>query len=61
MQALNEHDRRVAALSRAARAAIVVPSLIALALVVIRQPAVAGFAVFGTFAHQFAAALIPCA
>ncbi len=52
MQALNEHDRRVAALSRAARAAIVVPSLFALALVVIRQPAAAGFAVFGTFAHQ---------
>jgi hypothetical protein len=33
------------------RAAIVVPSLFALGLLVIKQPQMAGFSVFGTFAH----------
>ena len=40
---------RVARLVRAGRAAIVAPSLFALALLVIKQPEVAGFAVFGIF------------
>jgi hypothetical protein len=52
MQALNAHERNLAALARSARTAIVVSSLFAVALLVIKQPAVAGFAVFGTFAHQ---------
>jgi Fusaric acid resistance protein-like len=52
MQVLTAHERNVADLARSLRTAVVVPSLFALALLVIRQPAVAGFAVFGTFAHQ---------
>jgi PPE-repeat protein len=52
MKALNAHERSVAGLARSVRAAIVVPSLFALALLVIEQPELAGFAVFGTFAHQ---------
>src|SRR5262245_53763337 len=44
-------QRRLAGLARAVRAAVVVPSLFALALLVIKQPEVGGFAVFGTFAH----------
>jgi Fusaric acid resistance protein-like len=52
MQALNAHERNLAALARSVRTAIVVSSLFAVALLVIKQPAVAGFAVFGTFAHQ---------
>ncbi|HEY7246921.1 MAG TPA: FUSC family protein [Xanthobacteraceae bacterium] len=51
MKALNAHEKRLAGLARSVRAAIVVPSLFALALLVFRQPAMAGFAVFGTFAH----------
>jgi len=51
MEALNGRQQRLAGLARAVRAAVVVPSLFALALLVIRQPEVAGFAVFGTFAH----------
>ena len=51
MKALNARQRRLAGLARAVRAAVVVPSLFALALLVIKQPEVAGFAVFGTFAH----------
>jgi Fusaric acid resistance protein-like len=42
---------RIARLVRAGRAAIVAPSLFALALLIIKQPDVAGFAVFGTFVH----------
>ncbi len=38
-------------LARGTRAAIVVPSLFALGLLVIKQPQMAGFSVFGTFAH----------
>jgi hypothetical protein len=49
--ALNVRQRRLAGLARAVRAAVVVPSLFGLALLVIKQPEVAGFAVFGTFAH----------
>jgi hypothetical protein len=51
MEAINAHKRRVASLARSARAALAVPSLFALALLGIRQPQMAGFAVFGTFAH----------
>jgi Fusaric acid resistance protein-like len=52
MNALDTHEKRLAALARSIRAAIVVPLLFALALLVIKQPELAGFAVFGTFAHQ---------
>jgi PPE-repeat protein len=52
MKALNVNERDLASLARSARTAIVVPSLFALALLVIGQPEAAGFAVFGTFAHQ---------
>jgi hypothetical protein len=51
METLNIRQRELAALARSVRAAVVVPSLFALALSVIRQPQVAGFAIFGTFAH----------
>jgi hypothetical protein len=51
MKTLNAYERRLAGLARSVRAAIVVPSLFALALLVIKQPESAGFAVFGTFAH----------
>ena len=51
MKALTARQRRLAGLARAVRAAVVVPSLFALALLVLKQPEVAGFAVFGTFAH----------
>ncbi len=51
MKAPNAQERRLTGLARALRTAVVVPSLFALALLVIKQPAVAGFAVFGTFAH----------
>ena len=51
MEALNAHERSLAGLTRALRAAIVVPSLFALALLVIKQPEMAGYAVLGTFAH----------
>jgi len=40
---------RIARLVRAGRAAIAAPSLFALALLIIKQPDIAGFAVFGTF------------
>jgi hypothetical protein len=43
--------RRPAGVARAVRAAIVVPSLFALALFVIKQPQLAGLAVFATFAR----------
>lgn len=52
MKAVNAHKRSLAGLARSVRAAIVVPSLIALALIVFKQPELAGFAVLGTFAHQ---------
>jgi hypothetical protein len=51
MDALDARRRRLAGLARAVRAAVVVPSLFALALLLIRQPEAAGFTVFGTFAH----------
>lgn len=38
-------------IARGLRAAVVIPSLLALCVVVIHQPQVAGVAVFGTFAH----------
>ena len=52
MKAVNAHKRSLAGLARSVRAAIVVPSLFALALIVFKQPELAGFAVLGTFAHQ---------
>jgi hypothetical protein len=52
MKTLTRHEKSLAGLARATRAAIVVPSLFALAFLVIGQPEMAGFAVFGTFAHQ---------
>jgi hypothetical protein len=52
MKVLNAHERSLAGLARSLRTAIVVPLLFALALLVIKQPEAAGFAVFGTFAHQ---------
>jgi hypothetical protein len=51
MKAVDAHGRSLAGLARSVRAAIVVPSLFALALLGIKQPELAGFAVFGTFAH----------
>jgi hypothetical protein len=52
MNAVSAHERSLAGLARSVRAAIVVPSLFALALIVFKQTELAGFAVFGTFAHQ---------
>jgi PPE-repeat protein len=52
MKAVATHERRLANLARSARTAIVVPLLFAFALLAIKQPEMAGFAVFGTFAHQ---------
>ena len=51
MQALNARDKRLAGLARAVRAAVIVPSLLSLTLIVIRNPEIVGFAVFGAFAH----------
>jgi hypothetical protein len=48
---ISNRERRLTGVARGMRAAIVLPMLFALALLVIRQPAMAGFAVFGTFAH----------
>jgi hypothetical protein len=45
------HEKSLTGVARSARTALVVPSLFALGLVVIKQPELAGFAVFGTFAH----------
>jgi hypothetical protein len=52
MKAVAAHQRRLAGLARSVRAAIVVPSIFALSLIAIKQPEMAGFAVFGTFAQQ---------
>jgi hypothetical protein len=52
MKAVTARERSLAGLARSLRAAIVVPSLFALALFVFKQPELAGSAVFGTFAHQ---------
>jgi Fusaric acid resistance protein-like len=52
MKPVAVHQRRFANLARSARAAIVVPSLFALALLAIKQPEMAGSAVLGTFAHE---------
>jgi hypothetical protein len=52
MTKLDAHEKNLASLARSLRTAIVVPSLFALAVLVTRQPEAAGFAVFGTFAHQ---------
>jgi hypothetical protein len=51
MRAINRQERWLTGLARGMRAAIVVPMLFALALLVIKEPVMAGFAVFGTFAH----------
>ena len=51
MAAVDAEQARLAGLARGVRAAVVVPSLFALGLLVIRQPEAAGLAVFGTFAH----------
>jgi uncharacterized membrane protein YccC len=47
---LNEHDRDLVALRRAARAAIVMPAMFALGDKLIADPALATFAAFGSFA-----------
>ena len=52
MKAVAARERNLARLARSLRAAIIVPSLFALALFVFKQPELAGFVVFGTFAHQ---------
>jgi Fusaric acid resistance protein-like len=52
MKPVNAHKGSLAGLARSVRAAILVPLLFASALFVFRQPELAGFAVFGTFAHQ---------
>lgn len=51
MQATSERERRLTGLARGMRAAIVVPMLFAPALLVVKEPDMAGFGVFGTFAH----------
>jgi Fusaric acid resistance protein-like len=51
METLDARQRRLAGLARSVRAAVVLPSLFALALFVVGQPEVAGFTIFGTFAH----------
>jgi hypothetical protein len=51
METLDARRRRLAGLARSVRAAVVLPSLFAFALLVIGQPEVAGFTIFGTFAH----------
>jgi len=43
--------RRVAALAKAARAAVLLPTLFALLTLLLHNPQAAGFSVFGTFAH----------
>ena len=50
MQWLRAHDRDYAALRRAARAALVMPAMFALADKVIGNPVIATFAAFGSFA-----------
>src|SRR5262245_55836085 len=52
MKVLNDHERSLTGVGRSVRTAVVVPSLFALGLIVTKQPELAGFAVFGTFAHQ---------
>jgi Fusaric acid resistance protein-like len=51
LQELTHHQKQLAGLARGLRAAIVVPTLFALGLFLIKQPQLAGFSVFGTFAH----------
>jgi hypothetical protein len=51
MQAISAQEKWLTGLARGIRAAITVPLLFALALLVIKQPEMAEFAVFGTFAH----------
>jgi hypothetical protein len=51
MTTLDARQRHLAGLARSVRAAIIVPSLFATALFVTGKPEVAGFAIFGTFAH----------
>jgi hypothetical protein len=52
MQARNHQERSFTGIARSVRTAVVVPSLFALGALVIKQPELAGFAVFGTFAQQ---------
>ena len=51
MPALSPQQIRLAALARAARAAVVLPALFALGLFALKRPAAAGFSVFSIFAH----------
>ncbi|MBV9290557.1 MAG: hypothetical protein JO288_22530 [Hyphomicrobiales bacterium] len=51
MKSLKINRMMLVGLAQSARAAIVVPALFAMALLVIKQPEMAGFAVLGTFAH----------
>jgi hypothetical protein len=48
---LSIRDKNLSGLARGTRAAIVVPLLIELSLLIIKQPQIAGFAIFGAFAH----------
>jgi fusaric acid resistance family protein len=51
MQDLYSHRRTLTGIARGVRAAIVLPPLFAISLITIGQPVMAGYAVFGTFAH----------
>jgi hypothetical protein len=51
MQPLRANRELLVGLAQSMRVALVVPSLFAMALLVIKQPEIAGFAVLGTFAH----------
>jgi hypothetical protein len=51
MKVLNTCEKNVAGVARSARAAIVLPSLFALAVLGIKQPQMAGPAVLGTLVH----------
>src|SRR5215471_7070859 len=51
MHALTTREKASIGLARGMRAAIVLPPLFALALLLVKQTEMAGFAVFGTFAH----------
>jgi hypothetical protein len=51
MEVLNTGERHLSGLARGLRAGIILPSLFAIALFVIKRPEVAGFSVFGTIAH----------
>jgi hypothetical protein len=51
VEGLDNPEKGLTGVVRSVRTALVVPSLFALGVVVFKQPELAGFAVFGTFAH----------